>query len=247
MLREYNMKESLYDKYKLKRLANGLDYLSEDEFTHLFATNDEFVQELISMGVIDNTKPIQKPMPSKDVDEKKVAKIEEGDMGLLVGYQRCEECHEVKEETEFAGRRGGKRQKVCKTCMGQRISNGHKKSAKITEEQTPDKAKRLRALTPFIDEKKIAMPKSTLPKLPDRHCDAADAISLGLALHVEEKVPLLKEQPVIKAISDKTLRSMIVMAYKRGFDEGKMNAIEPINHDDAMAFVEHYLRGCEHE
>lgn len=90
------------------------------------------------------------------------------------------------------------------------------------------------------------MPKSTLQKLPNSNYSDAE-IAFGLALHVEEKVPLLKEQPVIKAISDETLRSMIVMAYKRGFDEGKMNALEPIQHDDAMAYVEHYLQGCEHE
>ncbi len=152
-----------------------------------------------------------------------------------VEWKRCEHCNEMKEETHFRRYRNGEYGKVCNTCIGSKISAGHKKNAKA-EEQTPDKGDRLRTLSSFLDEKKIVMPESTLPKLPYEHCDGADAIAYGL-LHVKEKAPLLKDNKPLIAMSEKVFEEAILFAYAKGKEDAETPKVEEITsvHAESLA------------
>jgi len=206
------MKETAYDKYKLKRLANGQNYLSEEEFYHLLDTDMDFVEEMISMSVIPRNYLDIRVVGTQPELLKDVSETKEGEtMGLLIEPIRCEECNEVKEETEFANRRGGKKSKICTTCMGKRISDGHAKNHSTKPEEVREK----------MDNLPIFRAKNSATSKP---------------------IPLLKERPTIKAISEETLYNIIMMAYKRGYDQG-VKAIEIMSDDDALALVEQSCGG----
>ena len=194
------MNKNSWESYKAKCLEKGLPiiYKNADEFAKAMTeppkpySTDDFTPKTSHEG--------------QDIEDEWILdtlelKEKEDDMkGLLIEPIRCEECNEMKEETEFANRRGGGKSKVCKKCMGKRISDGHAKNHTITTHKT----------------------------------------SVLEPIEVATKVPLLKERPTIKAINEETLHSMLMMAYKRGYDQG-VNAVEVMSDDDAVAFVE---RSC---
>lgn len=153
----------------------------------------------------------------KRKEDKNVKKVE---------WKRCEHCGEMKEEIFFRRYRNGAYGKVCNACISSKISAGHKKNAKSTEEPTP-KGERLKALATPLSEMKIAVPKSTLPKLPNSNYSDA-SIAFGMALHVKEETPLLKESKPLLAMSEEAFGAAILFAYEKGKEDAEALDVEEI-------------------
>jgi len=152
-----------------------------------------------------------------------------GDDVKNVEWKRCEHCGEMKEDMHFRRYRNGEHGKVCNVCIGSKISAA--------------KSKRIEALKPLIEEKKISLPDSKLLEPSSQHCDAADAIAMSL--HVNNNGPLLKEKVPLKAMSEEALRNLLRLAFLAGVESVNVQAPEEVTQEVAMELLNNVITECK--
>lgn len=211
-------KETFYDLYKLKRLSEGLDYVSEEEFEHRRVTDDIFKQELTDMGL----KKAVFDMPTLQDDDMNTHLVEPTKKDksmkhqMLTTYIKCKSCHETKPETDFSRVRGGKRQSTCKICIAQRISDGHHKYGSMADGED--------AISHH-----------------EEHMTILDGTSNDVG-----ELPLLKPSKPFKAIPEDVLHEMLLFAYKQGYEDGTASP-EMMNKAQGRAYVKEFIVGVTYE
>lgn len=171
-----------------------------------------------------------------DIDVEDMEMIEEDskeeDMAKKVEWKRCNECSEMKADSEFKSFRGGKIGNVCKICAGKKVRAGKKTKEETATPPSP-KIVRAKDVEIFMDEGDMDFLESK--PLPEGRCDAVDA--LRLALHVKEETPLLKEAKPLLAMSAEAFEAAILLAYEKGKEDAEVLDVEEISPIGAERFA----------
>lgn len=159
-----------WEQYKEKCLEKGLPILHENEedFSKAmseppkpFSTDD--ITSLSTREHIDFSKRDRLLDGILEIDDEDIGEVEEDTMPKHVKWERCKECGEMKEDSDFGHNRDGSLKKICKACHGRKISEARKGNAQkpqVEQKETSDTtvAKPLHAKeVPLLKEPKEKM------------------------------------------------------------------------------------------